>query len=115
MWMLVEDDESIREMLMLMMRLWGVDPLPFRHGLEAMAWLDRVERGTYKACMPELALLDLHLPGVGGQEVGYRMRHLRATAHIPIVVMSGFIFGRAEERVIREMVQPDQMVKKPLP
>jgi CheY-like chemotaxis protein len=114
-WMLVEDDDSIREMLILMMRVWGVEPLPFRHGLETMRWLDRVARGYFTDEMPEICLLDLNLPDVRGQDVGRRMRLLRATAQIPIVIMTAANLLRHEQREIQQMVRPERILTKPFP
>jgi CheY-like chemotaxis protein len=48
---------------------------------------------------PDLILLDLHLPDIGGEEVLRRLRAEPATAHIPVAVLS----AEAAPAVIRRM------------
>jgi signal transduction histidine kinase/ActR/RegA family two-component response regulator len=48
---------------------------------------------------PDLILLDLHLPDIGGEEVLRRLRTEPATAHIPVAVLS----AEAAPAVIRRM------------
>jgi DNA-binding response OmpR family regulator len=42
-----------------------------------------------KEQLPDLILLDLLLPKVSGLEVLTRLKHSRATSHIPVVVLTG--------------------------
>jgi CheY-like chemotaxis protein len=37
---------------------------------------------------PDLVLLDLHLPDIGGREVLYALQGDERTAHIPVIVLS---------------------------
>jgi CheY-like chemotaxis protein len=100
---------------MIMMRMWGVKPLPFRNGHEAMEWIECVSSGRYHEPLPEVALIDVRMPGPPGHHVGYQMRQTEQIRHIPIVMMTAFLFDREEEAHIRQMVCPDRFIKKPLP
>ena len=46
-WMIAEDDESIRSSLAELLALWEVEPLIFEDGDQAWEWLDSVEREEY--------------------------------------------------------------------
>jgi len=67
-------------------------PLPYRlttvnDGVDALALLDRIDRNEQDR-PPDLLLLDMHLPKLGGVEI---LRHLRSTercAQMPVVVMT---------------------------
>jgi signal transduction histidine kinase/ActR/RegA family two-component response regulator len=62
--------------------------------MSGRAGLERVIRDV-----PDLVLLDLHLPDLGGQEILRRLREEPATAGIPIVILS----AEAAPAVIRHM------------
>lgn len=113
--MVVEDDPVIRSILTAMMALWEVQPLVFEDGYVAWAWLDSIERGQVSAPLPEVALLDIRLPGPHGPALGRRMRRIPATAHIPIIVMTAYYLNDRDIAHIRETVQPDLVLVKPLP
>jgi signal transduction histidine kinase len=48
---------------------------------------------------PDLVLLDLHLPDMGGDEVLRRLRAAQATADVPVVVFSADATGRLTEEL----------------
>jgi signal transduction histidine kinase/DNA-binding response OmpR family regulator len=52
------------------------------------AMLGEVALDLAKEHGPDLVLLDLHLPDLGGQEVLQRLRDEPSTAHVPVVVFS---------------------------
>jgi chemotaxis family two-component system response regulator Rcp1 len=57
------------------------------NGEEAINYLSRL--GIYRdALVPQLVLLDLNLPRVGGFEVLASIKSLEATRHIPVVVLT---------------------------
>lgn len=41
-WLVVEDEDDIRNIVKVMFRVWGYDPLEFRNGHEAWRWLDAI-------------------------------------------------------------------------
>jgi CheY-like chemotaxis protein len=48
------------------------------------------ERGliTARACHPEVILLDIHLPGVGGWDLLTELKHDHRLRHVPVVIIS---------------------------
>ena len=62
-WMVVEDEPDLYDTLLMFFEIWGVDGIAFTTGTDAIRWIDDVDRGTNDAGVPELALLDIRLPG----------------------------------------------------
>lgn len=116
-WLLVEDDISVRTMIVAMLdALWDdLDLLVFKDGYEAMSWLDKVEAGEAPEPHPELALLDIRMPGPDGHEIARRLRSLSATAKTPIVLMTAYRFADAERAGILKSARPDLFLNKPIP
>jgi CheY-like chemotaxis protein len=114
-WMIAEDDLALREMMSVVLEFWEIKPLSFRDGREAMAWLDRVEHGEYRDPLPELALLDIRMPGVPGHLVGARMRAVLQTRNIPIIIFTAYALSPDERKLIHDLVRPDLFLNKPLP
>jgi CheY-like chemotaxis protein len=81
--------------------------------LQAMSWLDEVKRQA--APLPELAILDIRMPGPHGHEIAQRLRRLGQTANTPICIMTAFRFDGDERKQINEMASPDLYLAKPLP
>lgn len=114
--MIVEDEPSLRMMLSAaMMLIWGVEPLTFDDGYDAMAWLDGIEAQQAGALLPELALLDIRMPGPQGPEIAERLRRVPATSKIAIVMMTAYRLNSEERESIEKMARPQAMVSKPLP
>ncbi len=114
-WLIVEDDTPIRTMVSALVTIWGKVPLAFEDGYRAMAWLDQVQTGLYVAPLPELALLDVMMPGSPGYDIAYRMRHMSKTARIPVVLMTAFHLTADEQLMIKTKARPDLLLRKPLP
>lgn len=114
-WLIVEDDPIIRAILTALITLWGIEGKVFKDGHEASRWLDQVEKGRELSHLPDIALLDIRLPGPQGHQIGKRMRNLPATRHIPIVIMTAYQLGSEERNTIVEMVRPEHIISKPLP
>ncbi len=114
-WMAVEDDMTLRTMLVAMMTVWDVTPLIFADGYAAMQWLDQVEADRAKGPLPQLALLDIRIPGPQGHEIAERLRFLPQTKNIAIAIMTAYHFDPNERATIDAMAQPDLFIRKPLP
>lgn len=114
-WLVLEDDPALSEaMRTIMNELWEVTPLAFSTADEAMAWLRKIEQE--RGLLPELAILDLRVPGEHqGQDFGAALRRHARTAHIPIVIATGYILSPENQHEIQEMVQPDLYLQKPYP
>jgi DNA-binding response OmpR family regulator len=114
-WMVAEDDSVLRSILRMMLTLWEVDSLVFADGNQAWKWLDTVERGDYVLPLPEVALLDIKMPGHLGHEVGQRMRGIAATRNIPLLVMTAYHLSEEDKKLIYESAHPEHLVPKPFP
>jgi CheY-like chemotaxis protein len=82
-WILViDDDDDIREVILLLLGLEGYEAIGACDGVEA---LDRIGlRGE-----PALILLDLRMPRMSGSEFVRALRQKSSHAAPPIVVVSG--------------------------
>jgi CheY-like chemotaxis protein len=114
-WLLVEDDLDIRTVVTVMMRVWGVQPLVFPDGNSTWAWLDSVENGSYTGELPELALMDIKMPGPFGDQIAARIRQTQALKHIPIILMTAFTLTGSEVTDLAERSGMDHLIFKPLP
>lgn len=115
-WMVVEDEPDIYEVLLAMFEMWGIEGAAFVDGEEAVAWIEQVDRGDYDGELPELALLDIRLPGaVSGPMVGERMRRSPKLHHTAIVLSTAYRLSREEERAVKERAGADYVMYKPLP
>ncbi len=114
-WLLVEDDSDIRNVVAVMMSVWGEKPLPFPDGSAAWEWLDTVEKGAFKGELPELALLDIRMPGYTGDKVAARIRHTAMLKDIPIILMTAFSLTDSEIKEMMEQTGIDHLLNKPLP
>jgi CheY-like chemotaxis protein len=114
MWMIVEDDPIIRSILTALMTLWGMDSLVFKDGHEAFQWLDQIERGE-SLRLPDIALMDIRVPGPQGTEIARRMRSIATTRSIPIVIMTAYQLTREDRDAIMKQARPDHIISKPLP
>ncbi len=115
MWIIVEDDLELQEVLRAMCRMWGVEPLAFTDGDEAAAWLERVAGGGYDGPIPEAALLDVRLPGESGPNIGARIRAIPRISDIAIILMTAYWMSSGDRRQTIELCQADLMLDKPLP
>lgn len=75
--LVVDDDPAIAEMLTMVMEREGFDTVVVDDGLEAVKAAERED--------PDLILLDLMLPGMGGVDV---CRTVRETSAVPIIMLT---------------------------
>jgi CheY-like chemotaxis protein len=69
-WMLVEDEPDLCEILSTLLELWGYDVVAFQTGEDAVGWIKEVEKWESDDDLPELALIDIRLPGeIDGIEI----------------------------------------------
>lgn len=115
-WMLVEDESDLYEMILAMYDVLGIGGVAFATGEDATDWIVDVERGVYEGELPELALLDIRLPGdVNGLMVGSRMRESSMLSHTVIVLMTAFHLTPSEEQEAMDIAGADYLLYKPLP
>lgn len=114
-WLLVEDDADIRTVVSMMMTFWGELPLAFPDGNAAWSWLDSVEEGTFAGTLPDLALMDIRMPGYRGDQIAARIRRTAPVKDIPIILMTAFSLTSDEIHDLVERSGIDHLVHKPLP
>jgi CheY-like chemotaxis protein len=86
--LIVEDNEDAREMLRLMLTLAGHDVHESGDGLTAVA--------LAATLAPDVALVDVGLPGIDGYEVARRLRAGHGGERMLLVATTGY--GQAEDR-----------------
>jgi len=98
--LVVDDEESVRELIELYLRKEGFEVIHARDGKEALRL-----NGEHH---PDLIILDLMLPGLDGWEV---CRQIRSTSKVPIIMLT----ARAEEvdRIVGLELGADDYVVKP--
>ncbi|HRL13052.1 MAG TPA: response regulator [Aggregatilineales bacterium] len=115
-WMVVEDEPDIYEILLTLFGIWGIEGRAFVDGEEAVAWLDEVDNGTFQGELPELAMLDIRLPGdINGPEVGERIRKSPKLKNITIVLITAYPLRQDEYNAIMAQTEADRLIEKPLP
>ncbi|MCC3280991.1 MULTISPECIES: MtrAB system response regulator MtrA [Arthrobacter] len=75
--LVVDDDEALAEMIGIVLRNDGFDPVFCSDGAQALE--------IFRSTKPDLVLLDLMLPGIDGIEV---CRQIRAESDLPIVMLT---------------------------
>lgn len=91
--LLVEDDETSRDMLKLRLELNGHEVLVAIDGEQALVYAR--ERS------PQLVLLDMNLPKLDGWTVARWLKDEAATANIPLIGVSAHAMEGDRERALR--------------
>ena len=114
--MVVEDEPDIYEVLLAMFEMWGIEGVAFVDGEEAVAWIEEVDKGKFPGELPELALLDIRLPGpINGPMVGGRLRNSAQLEHMAVVLITAYKLSPEQERQVIEQAGADKLIYKPLP
>lgn len=115
-WMVVEDEPDIYEVLLAMFEMWGIEGVAFVDGEEAVAWIEDVDQGRFQGELPELAILDIRLPGdINGAMVGERLRKSPVLGQIAIVLTTAFKLNEEEKQELINQAGADKWLPKPLP
>lgn len=114
-WMVVEDEPDLYDTLLALFEIWSIDGVAFTNGTDAMKWIADIDRDTPHTNIPELAILDIRLPGVNGEHIAARLRQSPMLKNMAIVLITAFLLPPQEERKIVEMAQADTLLYKPLP
>jgi len=75
-----EDDPAILELVVTRLTVAGYDVSYARNGADALTGIE--------AQRPEAVILDINMPGLDGLEVLAKMKHSRALAKIPVMVLT---------------------------
>jgi DNA-binding response OmpR family regulator len=101
--LLAEDDADIRDLVTFKLREAGYEVRPFEDGLSALA--------SARDSQPDLAVLDIMMPGMSGLDVCRELRADPATSEVPIILLT----ARAQESDIENgfAAGADDYVVKP--
>lgn len=102
--LIVEDEEDLLSTLEYNLKREGYETHAFQTGEEGLDWA--IQHGP-----PNLALLDVMLPGISGIEVCYRLRSHEQTRATPVVFLSAK--GEDIDRVVGFELGADDYVVKP--
>jgi CheY-like chemotaxis protein len=80
--LLIEDNDDGREMMTMMLGCYGYEVQSAADGLLGLAAAERFQ--------PDLALIDIGLPGIDGYEVARRLRADPATRDIKLIALTGY-------------------------
>lgn len=102
--LIIEDHIDAREMLALILRHKGYEPLEAMNGNEGLAMT--------LAHHPDLILMDLGLPGMDGFETARKIKENLQTSQIPIVACSAW--GRREMAARARQAGMEEYIVKPV-
>ena len=104
--LIVEDDEDLRSLFRISLTLAGYDVEEAGDGLEALRRID--------SSPPDLVVLDLMLPFVGGAVVHQEIASHVFTRDIPVVIITGSGKDLSDLQVacvLRKPVMPQELVR----
>jgi CheY-like chemotaxis protein len=90
--LVIDDDDSARETVSRLATRQGTVVIGAATGLQGVT--------TAQAERPDVILLDLMMPGVGGHEVLARLHADESTARIPVIVVTSRFINDDERRQI---------------
>lgn len=102
--LLVEDNPDAAETLSEILRFWGHDVRTAPDGPAALE--------TFEAYRPDVALLDIGLPGMDGFEVAQRLRTLDGGGDATLIALSGYTLP--DDRTRGKAAGFDEHLAKPL-
>lgn len=79
--LLVEDDESVRQLVRVTLDINGFEVVEAKDGLEGLLMLDMHR--------PDAVVLDLMMPDVGGERMLAQLRATEETKRTPVVIITG--------------------------
>ena len=101
--LVVDDEDSIRELIVFNLEQQGFKAVEAADGIEAM--------NRIKEEKPDLIILDLMLPKMDGLEVCQKVRHSREYSSIPIIMLTAR--GEEVDKIVGLEMGADDYVTKP--
>jgi len=105
--LVIEDDDDIRNMLILALQVEGFEVVGAPNGKDGMALLAKLSG-------PCLILLDLMMPVMNGWEFLRAKGHDDVLATIPVVILSAFVDQARDEQVegfLKKPIDLDALLK----
>lgn len=94
--LIVDSNDTVRESLRAFIQGLGYE------AFEAATGLDAIEKAS--SMVPDLIILEVHLPGMNGDEVTARLKANLSTRSIPVVINTGWTTAcNVEERINRAL------------
>jgi CheY-like chemotaxis protein len=90
--LLIEDNDDGREMMATMLESFGYPVIQACDGLEGV--------GIAASRRPDVALVDIGLPGIDGYEVARRLRADAQTRGIRLIALTGYGLAEDQRRVL---------------
>ncbi|MEP7199218.1 MAG: response regulator [Chloroflexota bacterium] len=101
--LLVDDDAGARRLVEFTLQQEGFEVVTASNGLEG---LERAQ-----TTQPDVIVMDIMMPVMGGYEACLRLKEIPTTAHIPILVLTAK--GQAADREYSLMAGADGYIAKP--
>jgi DNA-binding response OmpR family regulator len=103
--LLVEDDAALAHLYRAVLRMAGFEAVHASDGWSALRAIDDHR--------PDLIVLDIHLPGLRGDELLVELAERSDTRHIPAIVVTGsdidLAVAQAKE-ILRKPCDPERLV-----
>ncbi|MFL6709623.1 MAG: response regulator, partial [Massilia sp.] len=90
--LLIEDNDDGREMMATMLDAYGYAVQQAADGLQGLQMA--------QASLPDVALVDIGLPGIDGYEVARRLRAGDSTRHLKLIALTGYGLEDDQRRVL---------------
>ncbi|NHZ66482.1 response regulator [Massilia genomosp. 1] len=90
--LLIEDNDDGREMMATMLGAYGY---AVRHAADGVQGVQMA-----RSFLPDVALVDIGLPGIDGYEVARRLRQDGDTRHIKLIALTGYGLADDQRRVL---------------
>ncbi|RJG14936.1 response regulator [Massilia cavernae] len=90
--LLIEDNDDGREMMSTMLDAYGY---AVSHAADGMQGVEMAS-----STVPDVAVVDIGLPGIDGYEVARRLRRDPATRHIKLIALTGYGLAEDQRRVL---------------
>ncbi|WP_426197333.1 response regulator [Massilia sp. DWR3-1-1] len=90
--LLIEDNDDGRDMMATLLDAYGVVVHQAADGVQGVRMA--------LACVPEVALVDIGLPGIDGYEVARRLRAQPSTHAIKLIALTGYGLAEDQRRVL---------------
>ena len=109
--LLVEDDEAVRQLVRVSLELSDFEVVEAKDGLEGLLFLDLHH--------PDVVVLDLMMPDVGGERMLAQLRATPETKRVPVVIITGKpevapeVIGLVgKENFLPKPFDPDQLIAR---